>query len=181
MKLIEQANLDVIYEAERLFMREHHPTVSLPPLNQFRACYEHAPGVSFMDGDRCIGGIIVQDHQAHIGVLPQGHGAWARLWPAAYRWMFTVSDPVYAFMQPSNRKVVALVRRTGGKYVKNVKVPRMGSMMVYELRHSTTPFPLTAAQRRAAAAHQAVHQATPTGHASHQQHSRGAAATAHTA
>ena len=134
MRLLERTNLDVIYEAELLYLRAFHPKVAPPPLEAFRARYEDAPGVSFMDGERCVGGIVVKDRLAHIGVLPEFQGGWARLWPAAYDWMFGVSDPVYALMQPANRKVVALVRRTGGKFVKNVKVPQMGSMMLYELR-----------------------------------------------
>ena len=148
MQLIEQANLEVIYEAERLYLAANYPKLSPPPLEQFRSRYANAPGVSFMHGDLCVGGIVVHDRLAHIGVLPEYHGAWARLWPAAYRWMFGICDPVYAMVQPSNRKVVALVRRTGGKFVKNVKVPQMGSMMLYALSDSTTPYPPTAAQRR---------------------------------
>ncbi len=150
MRLLERTNLDVIYEAELHYLRTFHPKVKPPPLQAFRARYEDAPGVSFMDGERCVGGIVVKDRLAHIGVLPEFQGGWARLWPAAYDWMFGVSDPVYALMQPANRKVVALVRRTGGKFVKNVKVPQMGSMMLYELRRSTTPFPKSAQERRLA-------------------------------
>lgn len=148
MELLVRTNLDVIYEAELLYLRQFHPKVQPPLLAAFRARYEGAPGVSFMAGGRCVGGIVVKDRLAHIGVLPEFQGGWARLWPAAYRWMFGVSDPVYALMQPSNRKVVALVRRTGGKFVKNVQVPQMGPMMLYELRSSTTPFPKPAQERR---------------------------------
>ncbi len=147
MNLQHGANIEVIYEAECEFLREFHPLVTPPPLADFFKHYADAPGVRFMAGERCVGGIVVKDRMAHIGVLRAHQGAWARLWPQAYRWMFTVSDPVYALMAQENAKAIALVCRTGGKFVKELQLPPLGEMVLYELRHRTTPYPKRASER----------------------------------
>jgi hypothetical protein len=147
MNLQHGANIEVIYQAECEFLNEFQPQIQLPPLEEFFRHYADAPGIRFMADEHCVGGIVVKDRMAHIGVLKAYRGVWARLWPEAYRWMFTVSDPVYALMARDNAKAIALVCRTGGRFVKDVQVPPIGDMVLYELRSSTTPYPTKARVR----------------------------------
>ena len=148
MNLQNGANIEVIYEAECDFLNEFQPHIKPPPLEEFLRHYADAPGIRFMADDLCIGGMVVKDRLVHIGVLRAHHGAWARLWPDAYRWVFTVSDPVYSLVSPGNAKALMLNRRTGGKFIRKVIVPPMGEMALYEFRNSTTPYPKQARERR---------------------------------
>lgn len=148
MQLIERANLQVIYETECQHLAKVNPALRPPTLDQFEAFFAGAPGVSFMDGERCVGSLVVRNGMAHIGVLPEHQGTWGRLWPAAYRWAFGVSDPVFAMVQPGNKRATKLVLRTGGKHVDTITVPHMGTMFIYELRDCTTPYPRSVALRK---------------------------------
>ncbi len=159
-------NYEILFDAECTHIKKFHPNVALPCLSDYLKKYQGSPAKAFVVGGECVGGIFVQDQQVHIGLKPQYHGAWSLLWPACCRWMFTISDPLYALLMPSNKRVVALVRSIGGRFVKNVKVPQIGTMMVYELRDSTTPYHLSAFERRQARrAHSgpvsSVHQRSP--------------------
>jgi hypothetical protein len=143
-------NYEILLEAECVHIRKFHPNMPVPSLEEYLQKYQGSPAKGFVIDSQCVGGIFVKDQTVHIGLKPEYHGMWSLLWPACCRWMFTISDPLYALLMPSNQRVVALVRSIGGRFVKNVKVPHVGSMMVYELRNSTTPYHLSAFERRKA-------------------------------
>jgi hypothetical protein len=139
---------DILYETEHAHIRAFHPKAPFFSFATFLAAYKDAPALGFEVDGQCVGGILVHRQEVHIGLLPQYHGVWSLLWPDCARWMYSISDPVYAMIMPSNKRILALVRHIGGKFVKNVYLPGVGSSLVYELRDSTTPYHLSAFERR---------------------------------
>jgi hypothetical protein len=139
---------DIMYETECDHIRKFHPEISLSSLASYIAFYKDAPARGFEIDGRCVGGTFVYQQYVHIGLLPEVHGVWSLLWPEWCRWMFSISDPVYALMMPSNTRIVGLIRHIGGRFVKNIQAPGVGSAVLYELRDTTTPYHLSAFERR---------------------------------
>jgi hypothetical protein len=139
---------DIMYETELDHVRKFHPEMPLISFEAYVELLKNSPACGFELNGRCVGGTLVHQQTVHIGLLPEVHGVWTLLWPEWCRWMFSISDPVYAWMMPSNTRIVSLIRHIGGRFVKNIPMPGVGNTMLYELRDSTTPYHLSAFERR---------------------------------
>ena len=94
------------------------------------------PSVGFEIDGSCVGGIVINGNRLHLSVIPEYYGKWGWLFTPAFKWAFTVSDPLYAYVSRDNEMVLRFIRRHDWRLL-----AEKGSAMIYELTDLTTRYP----------------------------------------
>lgn len=105
-----------IYDEEVRFNQQCFPEFNMPTFEQFVNFYENCPALGLMSNEVCIGAFIVHDRHLHMMICEAFRGKWAFLWPAAFKWALSISDPLYALMPVKNHKVINFIRAIGGQF-----------------------------------------------------------------
>lgn len=90
----------------------------------------------FEVGGKCVGGIVLNENKLHLSVLPEYQGKWGHLFTPAFKWAFSVSDPLYAIVSRDNEQVLRFIRRHDWK-----QIHEKDSTVIFELTDNTTRYP----------------------------------------
>lgn len=135
MRLLPRADFEVMYHAERESDKEMFRFFNLT-LDEYIKLVSKYPSVGFEIDGRNVGGMFVRKNRIHLSVQPDYHGKWGWLFTPAFKWAFSVSDPLYAIVSRENEKVLRFIRRHDWK-----QIDEQGSTVVFELTDMTTRYP----------------------------------------
>ena len=135
MRLLPCADFSVMYQAEKETDKELFMQFDLKEQEYITLASKY-PSIGFEVDNKCVGGMFVRANKIHLSVLPEYHGKWGWLFKPAFKWAFTVSDPLYAIVSRENEKVLRFIRRHDWKQVNEID-----STIVFELTDLTTRYP----------------------------------------
>lgn len=135
MKITDTPDLSVMYQAEKESDKELFTQISLTQEEYVRLISKY-PAIGFEIDGKCIGGIVVRHNKIHLSVLPEYHGKWGWLFTPAFKWAFSLSDPLYAIVSRDNDKVLRFIRRHDWELI-----DEQGSTMIFKLTETTTRYP----------------------------------------
>jgi hypothetical protein len=135
MKLLDKADFSVIYQAELDSDKELFNMFSLTEEDYVRLASKY-PSIGFEIDGKCVGGMFIRQDKLHLSVLPEYHGKWGFLFTPAFKWAFSVTDPLKAVVNVSNSKVIRFIERHRWKLI-----DEQGSTLIYLLTDQTTRYP----------------------------------------
>lgn len=108
-RLIEQADIGAIYEAERLrYSPEAWARIGID-CDAMRRAFAGCPSIGIEIDGVPAGGAVLHRGELHMAVLPQYHGAWTWAWPDMLDWLLTWQDPVLARVEVGNETALRFV------------------------------------------------------------------------
>ncbi|MBN3857564.1 GNAT family N-acetyltransferase [Paraburkholderia sp. Ac-20340] len=114
LRLAARADLDVYFDADsRRYGFVPGSGRAIAARAAFFARYRDCPSIGFECDGRAIGGILFDGETAHIAVLPQYHGHWARLLAPALDWLFALQPVIFAEVEADNAVCLGFMRRNG--------------------------------------------------------------------
>jgi GNAT superfamily N-acetyltransferase len=135
MRLLDCADFGVMYKAEKESDKDLFLQFDLTEEEYVRIASKY-PSVGFeIDGEN-VGGMFVRAGRIHLSVMPEYHGKWGWLFTPAFKWAFSLSDPLYAYVSRENEKVLRFIRRHDWKQVNEID-----STVIFELTDLTTRYP----------------------------------------
>jgi GNAT superfamily N-acetyltransferase len=135
MRLLPSADFGVMYQAEKETDKDLFLQIDLTE-KEYTAIASKYPSIGFEIDGKCVGGMFVRAKKIHLSVLPEYHGQWGWLFTPAFKWAFSVSDPLYAYVSRENEKVLRFIRRHDWKQVNEID-----STIIFELTDLTTRYP----------------------------------------
>jgi GNAT superfamily N-acetyltransferase len=135
MRLLPSADFSVMYQAERESDKDLFMQVDLTEEEYVRIASKY-PSVGFEVNGINIGGMFIRANKLHLSVMPEYHGQWGWLFEPAFKWAFSVSDPLYAYVSRDNEKVLRFIRRHDWKQTHEID-----STIIFELTDLTTRYP----------------------------------------
>jgi hypothetical protein len=135
MKLLDKADFSVIYKAERESDKDLFNMFSLTE-EDYVGLTSKYPSIGFEIDGKCVGGMFIRQDKLHLSVLPEYHGKWGFLFTPAFKWAFSVTDPLKAVVSVSNYKVIRFIERHRWKLI-----DEQGSTLIYLLTDQTTRYP----------------------------------------
>lgn len=119
LRLIPQADLGVMYDAEQL----RYESAAFSALNITReqaiAYYASFPSVGYEIDGVIAGGAVFDGKEIHLAVLPCYYGRWAWLLKPTLTWLFALCDPVQVRIERSNLRCL--------RFMDACKWPRIGA------------------------------------------------------
>lgn len=135
MRLLSTADFGVMYEAEKESDRELFEQFNLTK-DEYISLVQDYPSIGFEIDKKCVGGMFIRQDKIHLSVLPEYHGKWGFLFTPAFKWAFSVTDPLKAVVSVSNYKVIRFIERHRWKLI-----DEQGSTLIYLLTNQTTRYP----------------------------------------
>lgn len=135
MKLLNKADFSVIYQAELESDKDLFNMFSLTE-EDYVGLTSKYPSIGFEIDGKCVGGMFIRQDKLHLSVLPEYHGKWGFLFTPAFKWAFSVTDPLKAVVSVSNNKVLRFIERHRWKLI-----DEQGSTLIYLLTDQTTRYP----------------------------------------
>jgi hypothetical protein len=135
MKLLDKADFSVIYQAERASDKDLFKEFNLTEDEYIRLASRY-PSVGFEIDNKCVGGLFIRQDKIHLSVLPEYHGKWGFLFTPAFKWAFSVTDPLKAVVNVNNDKVIRFIERHDWTLI-----DQQGSTLIYLLTDQTTRYP----------------------------------------
>lgn len=135
MRLLDCADFSVIYSIERNTDKELFANFDLTEEEYVRLASKN-PSIGFEIDGKNVGGMFIRSQKIHLSVMPEYHGQWGWLFTPAFKWAFSISDPLYAYVSRDNDKVLRFIRRHDWK-----KVNEIDSTIIFELTDLTTRYP----------------------------------------
>ena len=75
--------------------------------------YAGCPSRGFAFDGRPIGGMLFDGQEAHLAVLAEHHGRWARLLAPSLEWLFGLKPELCIEIEPDNHTTLAFMARNG--------------------------------------------------------------------
>lgn len=135
MRLLPSADFGVMYRSEKESDKDLFLQIDLTEEEYVQIASKY-PSVGFEIDGLNVGGMFIRANKLHLSVMPEYHGKWGWLFEPAFKWAFTVSDPLYAYVSRDNDKVLRFIRRHDWK-----KVNELDSTIIFELTDLTTRYP----------------------------------------
>lgn len=135
MRLLDCADFGVMYKAEKESDKDLFFQFDLTEEEYVRIASKY-PSIGFEIDGKSVGGMFVRAGRIHLSVMPEYHGKWGWLFTPAFKWAFSLSDPLYAYVSRENEKVLRFIRRHDWKQVNEID-----STVIFELTDLTTRYP----------------------------------------
>lgn len=135
MRLLDSVDFEVMYHAERETDKSLFDQIKLTCEEYVKLASKY-PSIGFEIDGKCVGGMFIRRDRIHLSVMPEYHGKWGWLFTPAFKWAFSVSDPLYAYVSRDNELVLRFIRRHDWFLIEET-----GSAMIFELTDLTTRYP----------------------------------------
>ena len=135
MRLLDRADFSVLYQSEREAEKELFEQFDITE-SEYITLASKNPSIGFEIDGKCIGGMFINKDKLHLSVLPDYHGKWGFLFTPAFKWAFSVTDPLRAIVSENNKKVIQFIERHDWQLT-----DKKGSSLIYLLTDKTTRYP----------------------------------------
>jgi hypothetical protein len=107
------ADLAVMYAADTARYAAGSAVLENLTPEAFRRFYAGCPSRGFAFDGQAIGGMVFDGQEAHIAVLAEHHGRWARLLAPSLEWLFGLKAELCIEIEPDNHTTLAFMDRNG--------------------------------------------------------------------
>jgi len=135
MKLLNKTDFSVMYQAELESDKDLFNMLSLTEEDYVSLASKY-PSIGFEIDGKCVGGMFIRQDHLHLSVLPEYHGRWGFLFTPAFKWAFSVTDPLKAVVSVNNDKIIRFIERHDWKLI-----DQQGSTLLYLFTDQTTRYP----------------------------------------
>jgi len=135
VRLLDRADFKVLYQSEREAEKELFQQFDITE-SEYVALASKNPSIGFEIDGKCVGGMFIHQDKLHLSVLPEYHSRWAFLYTPAFKWAFSIADPLRAIVNINNTKVIRLINRHDYQLI-----DKQGSTLIYLLTDKTTRYP----------------------------------------
>ena len=108
-----EADLAVMYAADTARYPAGSAVLQKITPEAFRRFYAGCPSRGFAFDGRPIGGMVFDGQEAHLAVLAEHHGRWARLLAPSLEWLFSLKTELCIEIEADNRITLAFMERNG--------------------------------------------------------------------
>ena len=105
-QLTDQADLGVMFDAEKLLYSPELLKVQPDSRERFVAFYTHCRSVGYQIDGIAVGGAIFDGKEFHLAILPHYFGRWTWLLEPTLKWLFEMADPVCGRIAKTNRRAL---------------------------------------------------------------------------
>ncbi|CDG82310.1 GNAT family N-acetyltransferase [Janthinobacterium agaricidamnosum] len=103
-RITEKADLELMYEAERLRYGPQHFAALGVSMEQVLAYYADCPSLGYEIDGAPAGGALFDGKEIHIAVLPQYYGRWAWLFKPTLEWLFQMEETILSRIERFNTR-----------------------------------------------------------------------------
>lgn len=115
--LADSADLAVYFDADtRRYSQDWFEKNGLT-LERFVTRFHQSPSLGFVFDGRQFGGLIIDNGELHLAILPEFQGRWSLLIPDILDWIFSHHDPIFCRAEHDNELCLQFARRMGWKLV----------------------------------------------------------------